>query len=541
MIETASISLVFVAYLAFALKRLMTYLHVLQQDEYDNGRFFGWVMRNGVFDKRMSLALIIIGAASFYLDPFFVNFAVFISFIILTFIEKDPRRDSKKKLVSTPRAQRIFWPSAIVAALLGSTSFITSHPWLWIAIVQMILPVLLIVNIFLHPFEDMIHRKFWNEANSKVRSLKPKTIAITGSFGKTSVKHILGHILKMQAPTLITPGSVNTPMGIARIAREQLDEDHKYFIVEMGAYGPGSIKHLCDLTPPDMGIITAIGHAHYERFKTLERVSEAKFELAEAVIANGGKNIIHERTLRFPHPRKVKAAQPDSFIVCGEPAEIDSSKQGSKSYLAPDDVQIQKVEQRINGLEVRLTWKGTTYVIEAPLYGIHHGHNLALAFVTALELGVESAAINAALSSLPQIEHRLYVTKRSDGTTLIDDAFNSNPIGFSSALELLGQLKRSGRAILITPGMIEMGSSHYEAHKKIGEFAGEICDVALVVTPRRIPSFIKGFQTTGAGKQLIEVKSFKEASAWVEKHKKDGDVILIENDLPDMYERIPKM
>jgi UDP-N-acetylmuramoyl-tripeptide--D-alanyl-D-alanine ligase len=92
-------------------------------------------------------------------------------------------------------------------------------------------------------------------------------------------------------------------MGITRIIREELTPEHKYFVVEMGAYGPGSIARLCKLTPPDMGIITAIGHAHYERFKTLENVAAAKYELAEAVIAKGGMVIAQERTLRFEHAR----------------------------------------------------------------------------------------------------------------------------------------------------------------------------------------------------------------------------------------------
>ena len=89
---------------------------------------------------------------------------------------------------------------------------------------------LLIINSLLQPFEAIIQQGYWNDAKVKMNQFQPTVIAITGSFGKTSVKHILGHILKTQASTLITPGSVNTPMGITRIIREQLDESHKYFI-----------------------------------------------------------------------------------------------------------------------------------------------------------------------------------------------------------------------------------------------------------------------------------------------------------------------
>ena len=111
-------------------------------------------------------------------------------------------------------------------------------------------------------------------------------------------------MLETAAPTLITPGSVNTAMGIARVVRERLQPHHRYFVVEMGAYGIGSIRRLCALTPPKLGIITAIGKAHYERFKSLDAVAQAKFELAEAARDNGGTVIVAADTLEFARPRE---------------------------------------------------------------------------------------------------------------------------------------------------------------------------------------------------------------------------------------------
>src|SRR5206468_4274303 len=141
-------------------------------------------------------------------------------------------------------------------------------------------------------------------AHSKLQRLNPVVIGVTGSYGKTSVKHILGHVLETAGPTLITPGSVNTAMGIARVIRERLAPHHRYFVVEMGAYGIGSISRLCALTPPKIGIISAIGKAHYERFRSLEAVARAKFELAEAVRDNAGTIIIAADTMEFAWPRQ---------------------------------------------------------------------------------------------------------------------------------------------------------------------------------------------------------------------------------------------
>ncbi|MCB1721175.1 MAG: UDP-N-acetylmuramoyl-tripeptide--D-alanyl-D-alanine ligase [Rhodospirillales bacterium] len=543
MIELATTALLFLSFLAFAAKRGLTYMHVYQQEEYDSERLLSWIWKNKAFDKRLSVVVIVVTILSFFIPPVFVNFLIFTAMAFATYREKDPRKDSKKKLVATARAKRIFFPAYFLSVLAATWCFlpVTPMPWLWILNIHLIPFMILFVNMMLAPFEEMNQKKFWNEAHNKVLDYQPTVIGITGSFGKTSVKHILGHILKTQAPTLVTPGSVNTPMGISRILREQLEPEHKYLIVEMGAYGRGSIDRLCRLTPPDFGIITSIGHAHYERFKSLETVAETKYELAEAVVGRGGQVVVHERTLRFDYTRAMKEQNENHFIVCGESADVDKSKQADKSYLKKGDLEIHKIIQGGKGLEVRFTWKNVTYNVEVPLFGIHHGHNIALAFVTAFELGVSSKDIQTALQSLPQIEHRLEVRKQSGGLTIIDDAYNSNPMGFQSALGLLSQIGSSKRKILITPGMVELGKIHDEAHKSIGAYAGEVCDIAIVVKGKRIPTFITAFKETGASKQLHEVESFDEAQKWIAKNKQDGDVVLIENDLPDIYERVPRI
>ncbi len=167
------------------------------------------------------------------------------------------------------------------------------------------------------PNETAVQKRFWSEAHQKLLSLKPTIVGITGSYGKTSTKHLLGHILEMQAPTLITPGSVNTPMGIARVVRERLAAHHRFFVCEMGAYGPGSIERLCRLAPPDVAVITAIGMAHYERFKTLDTVARTKFELAEAVAEKNGTVILAEQVLEFEYAKDFRRRYNEKTIVVG--------------------------------------------------------------------------------------------------------------------------------------------------------------------------------------------------------------------------------
>ncbi len=534
-----------IIFTAFASKRLMNYLHALQQEDYDNKRLITWIISNKVFDTRISFFLILVSITYFFanINEFILNICLSFIFLFAAYFEKDPRKESKKPLILTSRASRILFVS-IAFTLLFSLAFAYILPlFLWIIMVQLIPIVLIIGNASLAPREAAIQQKFYNDAKTRLEQINPTIIGITGSYGKTSVKHILGHILKSHTPTLITPGSVNTIMGITRIIREQLTPNHKYFIVEMGAYGKGSIAALCDLTPPDFGIITSIGHAHYERFKSLEAVVEAKYELAQAVITKHGTIIVHEKTLKFEHSRNIRHKAMDSFIACGEPMRTKKPKSKQEfSYLTDDDLKILSITQTPKGIAVEVEFKDEKHVLRAPIYGVHHGHNIALSFACAIEIGIEAKRIKTALASTPQIKHRLEVKRQIDGTIIIDDAYNSNPPGFRSALHVLGVLSKDngGRAILITPGIIELGSAHDEVHKTLGALAAEICDIVIVINPTRIPTFIEGFYTNH-GKTLKEFDRFEQAQEWIFKNKQEGDVILLENDLPDIYEQVLKI
>ncbi len=522
--------LLFLSFLAFAGKRLLIYLHALQQDDYNNERLLAWIWKHRVFDIRLTVFFMTAFGLAQFLTPNLSRLLTCLLFLYTAYADVDPRTRSKKKLVLTSRAKRIYFPALGLAAFFAFLEFMfTPGHFFHILLLIQSPPLLLVIsNILNQPYEKAVQKKYYDEAVARLQEVKPKIIGITGSYGKTSVKHILGHILKTAAPTLITPGSVNTVMGITRIIREQMEPNTKYFVVEMGAYGPGSIARLCALTPPDAAIIIVIGQAHYERFKTLDTVAEAKFELAQDTLSRGGTVSVHEQTLGFAASRAIYEAHKEHFTVCGESAGCDPV--------------IRSVTQTKEGLRVDLTWKGQDYTLKAPLYGLQHGVNIALAFACAAQMGLAPRDIATALERCPQITHRLEVKRLADGTILIDDAFNSNPKGFAAGLELLPVLKpEGGRTILITPGMVELGEAHDAEHRTIGELAAKTCDIVLAVAAERIPTFTAAYRSNAPEGELYSFATFKEAEAWLVSHRKAGDVVLIENDLPDLYERIPKL
>lgn len=517
-------------FLYFLSRRLPRLLHIFQQEEYDGARFLAWILRTLAFDRRVSALLLVAGAAGM-LSPGDVK--AYLPAVVLGLsarYEPDPRQSAKKKLAMTARASRIYYVSLILAGLAAWGGLALGHSFGAVVVMQLLPLTLVIGNGLLAPYETMLQTRIRRQAMQHLQEIAPRVVGITGSFGKTSVKHILGHVLTLNAPTLFTPGSVNTLMGISRVIRENLRKGCKFFLVEMGAYGEGSIARLCGLTPPSAGIVTALGAAHYERFGSLDAVAHAKFELADAVLkAQDGFVVVHEQVLQQPYARDYVAAHRAQFVVCGVEADADLR------YEAP--------LQTPNGLEVAVAWQGQRYTLFAPLYGVQHGGNMALAFACAAKLGIAPDRIVAALRSTPQITHRLEVKNLNEPSVMIDDAYNSNPAGFQAALsilDMLGQHKKA-RRVLVTPGVTELGVQHDAVHQTLGQEAAARTDIALVVRPDVLKSFIEGYESAGGTGKVVPVADLTAARAWLAAHPAaapfTGDVVLFENDLPDVLER----
>ena len=99
-----------------------------------------------------------------------------------------------------------------------------------------------------------------------------------------------------------------------------------------------------------------------------------------------------------------------------------------------------------------------------------------------------------------------------------------------------------GRGILVTPGIVELGEAHDEVHRTLGQLAAEVCDIVIVVSPNRIPTFLEGFKANNSsGKTIQQFETFASAEKWLIENKRANDIILLENDLPDIYERVLKI
>jgi UDP-N-acetylmuramoyl-tripeptide--D-alanyl-D-alanine ligase len=383
------------------------------------------------------------------------------------------------------------------------------------SIVFAVLPLTLIVaNAVLVPYERYTQRSYYSAAVAKLARVHPFVIGITGSYGKSSSKAMLAHILQFHAPTLAATGSINTVMGVTRHIREDLVAGHRFMVVEMGAYAVGSIKRLCDLTPPAAALITAVGDMHLERFGSTEAIKQAKSELARA-LPPGGILVVN-------------ADSPNALRIARESTHVRVCLYGEHHTGALDT----RVEQ------IRFTKQGTHFVLQTtdraftcftPLLGRPIIVNLAGAFTLAVAVGLDPDVAVAAFRTLKPVANRLEVVEDA-GITWIRDAYNSNQFGFRAALEVAADLPAS-RRILVTPGVIELGTEQHTVNRTLSREAAAICDTTLVVSETNRAAFAEGHHEAGRGDRLVAVPTRGEAFRWLREHMQEGDVIILENDL----------
>jgi len=517
----------------FAHRRVLRYLQFFQQEEYDGKRFVEWLWRTKSFDIRGSSilgAILLCDYASRMTWHQSMFVAAGIALFIISLFETDPRRGGKLRLNMTERARRIYRLAFLLSGIffgiaLADQGFFGRSPncaiWAMFLVAMQAIPFNLVCSNYLQlPSERKRQAHFIAEAKQILADTKPRIIGITGSYGKTSTKMVLNEMLSAMEPTFTLNRSINTPMGITREIRTRMKPGHRFAVIEMGAYQLGSIKRLCDLTPPDAAIITAVGIMHLERFGSEENVFRAKAELAQAVpksgilVCNGDDQ----------NARNIAAQNPKATTLL---FGIDQSQ-----HL---DCWMTDIAHNESGASFVIHWKGALYPGTTKLQGRPMLSNILAAFTMACALGQDPRVMVAVAASLEPVENRLQVKRLSDMVEL-RDAYNSNPVGFAAALDELDRFP-GGRKILVTPGMVELGNRQAIENEIVAVRAAGVCDLVLVVGNTNKDAIVKGLRKGGLSDENIQICQERQtAFAYIRKHHKPGDVVLIENDLPDLYE-----
>lgn len=506
-------------------------LMMMQQNSYRNDRYYRWLRSSGdstSWSRLVGICVSLLALVSFTTQLWgLILMGVFAAGSATYLLTKK----YKKPLVWTKRARRIFSVMVLLSIIvLAATAFIAmasgsaDSMWFYCSVVASLLYcashiIIMAAIVILSPVEKAINRKFYNEAADILRSNRNLiVVGVTGSYGKTSTKHYLERILSEKYSVLMTPGSFNTTLGVIRTVREMMKPYCEVFICEMGAKQLNDVKEICDLVHPQIGVVTAVGPQHLESFKTIENVQRTKFELVDALPADGLAVVNND----FPYIANRKV----SNVKCVRYAVANTAKA---------DFHAEDIAYDSTGTEFTIVGKGIKLRLHTRLVGECNVSNLIAAVIVALHLEVPEDKIRYAVDKIEQVEHRLNMKRTPGGLTIIDDAYNSNPTGSAMALDVLASMK-GGRRIVITPGMIELGDEQYELNQKFGEKIGKSVDVAIVVGEYNRDAIVSGIESVeNPMLQLITAETFAEAQQILVGMAKAGDTVLYENDLPDTF------
>ena len=438
------------------------------------------------------------------------------------------RQTEKKKMVFTPRMKRLYCVSAIVFAGLFCLAFylfdsLTPAYRIFSLAALFLCPAMLplwvaAAGLLAWPIEKLISELYFRDAQ-RILNSRPDLIriGITGSWGKTSVKFILGTLLGEKYPVLVTPASFNTPMGVTKVIRTQLEPGHRVFVAEMGARHVGDIREMCRLVHPVIGILTSVGPQHLDTFRTQERVTRTKYELIDSIPEEGHSffadddGIVHDlwkKTRKNKHLAGLDGTKDDTWAE-----NITVSPFGSRFILCHGKERISCETELLGELNIR---------------------NIVLCADVCFYLGLSGREISRGIRKLKPVEHRLQLKRNPGGVTILDDAFNSNIRGAKQAFRVL--MEFPGRRIVVTPGMVELGDQEDSLNREFGMAMAECCDSAILVGRKRSQAISEGLKSAGfPDEQITAVGSLQEAEEILKKTAGPGDTILFENDLPDNY------
>ncbi len=516
----------------------LRFVHLLQLESYQNKMYIKAVLRSFlsswvplIIGEVVATIVIIVLWQLLLSDITMIYIAAAISLIVgATLAIVASKRKQKKPLVFTARIKRLLCCIALVglifyfgAWLIINSYFIAPITMFFPVIGIIVVPVIVLLAAYVaYPIEQFCKRMYFNDAKRKLEACDNLIkIGITGSFGKTSTKFIMGTILKQKFKTIITPHSYNTPMGVTRVIRENDMNNYEVFVCEMGARYKGDIKELCSLVNPTYGIITSIGKQHLETFKSLEGVISTKYELIEALPNDG--------CAFFPADNEICV---ECYDRTDKPKELFGLAGGDREL----SVCAKEYKTGINGSEFILEdADGNSVNCTTKLLGRHNIQNILGAACVARRLGMTVEEIATGIEMLEPVEHRLQLIHSPNGVIIIDDAFNSNPTGAKAALDVLSTFD-SGKRIIVTPGMVELGDQEKQLNKQLGIDMASCVEHAILVGKTRSIPIAEGLRSVGFNEEYIHtVDNLDEATVIIGQLARKGDVILFENDLPDNY------
>lgn len=365
------------------------------------------------------------------------------------------------------------------------------------------LPVIIIVEDSLNAMQKA--------AQSWRSQFKVKVIGITGSVGKSSTKELATTVLSQRYRTFKSPGNRNSVLGLPP-ALFDLRPEHERAVLEMGMYTTGEIMRLCEITEPEIGVITMIGPVHLARAKTMDTIIAAKRELVEALPATG------TAILNRDDDRVMEMAPYTQ-------ANIFTYGLDDTADLWADNIH----SMGLSGIRFTLHHQHESLSLSVPILGRHSVHTALRATAIGLVEGLSWEEIANGLNETTLAEFRLVAVPGPRRSVIIDDTYNSSPDSAMAALNLLAEL--DGRHIAVLGDMLELGWAEEESHRLVGRRAAEVAQILIGIGPRsqKIVQEARKVGMTEANVYWVETAT--EAIPLLEEMIQKGDAILVKGSL----------
>jgi UDP-N-acetylmuramoyl-tripeptide--D-alanyl-D-alanine ligase len=341
--------------------------------------------------------------------------------------------------------------------------------------------------------EKFLFFAFKKEAKKKLKSMdKLQIVAITGSYGKTSIKNFVAEILSKKYRVYATPRSVNTIGGIVKDVNESLPSDTEIYICEAGARESGDIYEITIFLEPQNVVVGRVGLAHVEYFKTLQNIIATKLEIMQSPRLE--RAFIHTSVTDEPH---------EKVTFFGN--------------------EIQNINATLDGTDFELNLDGNILSLHTNVLGSFQTMNISVAVQIAKRFGMSDEEIQSAVSRLTPVAHRLQMIK-AGGKLILDDGYNGNIDGMLEAVRLCSL--HSGRKVIVTPGLVE---SSDELNLKFIEAINSVFDIAIVTGSLNADLFDKNLKV----KNKIMLSDKSKMQEVLISETRAGDIILFANDAPN--------
>jgi UDP-N-acetylmuramoyl-tripeptide--D-alanyl-D-alanine ligase len=280
----------------------------------------------------------------------------------------------------------------------------------------------------------------------------PKTIAITGSVGKTTVKEMCAAILSSKGDVLATKGNFNNDIGVP-LTLLRLEPQHRFAVIELGANHIGEIAYTTAMTKPDVAVVCNVAAAHLEGFGSMQGVAQAKGEIYDGLKEDGIAIVncdsdFSQYWLDKLATRNIKCfSSSEKLDIWAEDISLDAQARASFT----------------------LCTKQHSVPVKLALPGKHNISNALIAAALTSEFDVLLEDIASALATMGEVKGRVNLIEASDSLTIIDDTYNANVKSVKAAIDLLSDIQ--GHRILALGDMGELGEDARKYHQEVGEYA----------------------------------------------------------------------